>query len=76
MASRLARRVDQRGRDGFSGGFSAPQNELEDGVEALAFLHRGLGDGLGLFEGQPVALADQRGVAEDDEARSDRSGNQ
>jgi hypothetical protein len=43
---------------------------LENRVEALALLDRRLADGFGLFKGHRVPLADQRGVAKDDQARS------
>src|SRR5688500_14630642 len=70
MASSLAGGVDQRRGDRLARLLAAPQDELEHRVKALAFFHRRFGNGLGLLERQPVALAEQGGVAEHDQARA------
>src|SRR5689334_8745041 len=51
--------VDQRGGNGLARRLPAPQDELEDGIEALALLDRGFRNGFRLLEGQPVALANR-----------------
>jgi hypothetical protein len=60
----------QRRGDGFARRFAAPQHELEHGVEALALLDRGLGDGFGLLKAQPLVLAriENGRMAKDDQA--------
>src|ERR1700741_1844060 len=70
MASGFSGRIDQSRGDGLARRLAAPQHELEQGVEALAFLDRRLAARLGLLEAHRFALADQRGVAEHDQARS------
>src|SRR6185369_978341 len=61
-------RVDECGRNGFTGRLAAPKDELEDWIEALALLDRGFGDCFCLFETEPVTIEDRR-VTENDEAR-------
>src|SRR3546814_13133739 len=73
LISGFALRLDQGGGDGFGGGLVGPEHELEDGVEAFAFLDRGFDQRLGLLHRQRAALLafQQRGVAEEAEARSE-----
>ena len=68
---RLALGLDQRRGDRFLRGLAGPQDELEDRVEALAFLDRRLDQGLGMLESQDSAFLalEQGGVAEEDELR-------
>src|SRR6476661_6246260 len=68
--SGLALGLDQGGGDRFLRGLAGPEDELEYGVEALAFLDRGLDQGLGLLEREERAVVafEQGGVAEEDEA--------
>ena len=69
--SGLALGLDQGGGDRFLGGLVGPEDELEDGVEALAFLDRGLDQGLRLLQAQGRSLValEQSGVTEQDQAR-------
>src|SRR6185503_6088776 len=63
--------LDQRRGDRFLRGLVRPEHELEDRIEALALLDRGLDQGLGLLQAQRAALLaalEQGGVAEEDEA--------
>ena len=66
----LALGLDQRRGNRFLGRLAGPEDELEDRVEALALLERGLDQRLGLLEGEDAAFValDQGGVAEKDEA--------
>src|SRR5437868_3065482 len=67
----LAVGVDERRGNRFPRRLAAPQDKLEHGVEALAFLDRRLGQGFGLLEAQPLAFAriEDRGMAEHDQPR-------
>src|SRR5690606_1053580 len=62
--------LDQRGRDRFLRRLVGPQDELEDRVEALALLDRGLDQRLRLVQRQQRAIRalEQRRVAEENEA--------
>ncbi len=70
LRSGLALGLDERGGDRFLGGLAGPEDELEDRVEALAFLDRRLDQGLGMLEGEDSAFLalEQGGVAEEDQA--------
>src|SRR5689334_18363743 len=65
-------RIDKGRGDRFARRFSAPKDELKDGVEALALLDRRFRDGFGLLQAQSLILArvEDGRMAEDDEARS------
>src|SRR4051794_29679081 len=67
----LALGLDQRRGDRFLRGLVRPEHELEDRIEALAFLDRRLDQSLGLLQAERAALValEQGGVAEQDEAR-------
>src|SRR3954469_23155780 len=69
-ASGLALSLDQGRRDRLLRSLAGPEDELEDRVEALAFLDRRLDQGLGVAEGEGAALVafEQGRVAEEDEA--------
>src|SRR6266567_493024 len=62
--------IDQRRGDRFARRLAAPQHELEHGIEALALLDRGLGDGFRLFETEPLARVEDRRMAKDDQSRA------
>src|SRR3546814_18249369 len=70
LISGFALRLDQGGGDAFGGGLVGPEHELEDGVEAFAFLDRGFDQRPGLLHRQRAALlaSQKRGVADEDEA--------
>ena len=65
-------RIDERRGDGFARRFPAPEHELEDGIEALAFFERRFDDGFRLVERQAVILArvEDGRMSEDDQAGS------
>jgi len=56
LGSGLALRFDEGGGDGFLGGLVGPEDELEDRVEALAFLDRRFDQSLGLLEAEGAAI--------------------
>src|SRR3954463_669554 len=62
--------LDQSRGDRLLRSLARPQHELEDRVEALAFLDRRLDQGLGMAEGEGAAIVafQEGGVAEEDEA--------
>src|SRR5439155_1084252 len=68
--SGLALGLDEGRRNSLLRGLAGPKDELEDGVEALAFLDGGLDQRLGMGQRQRAALLrlEQSGVAEEDEA--------
>ena len=70
MASSFAGGIDQRGGNRFTWRLAAPQHELENGIETLAFLKRRFADRLGMLEAHCLALTDQRRMAKDDQART------
>src|SRR3569623_1555044 len=70
--SGLALCLDQGRCNRFLRRLAGPENELEDRIEALALLDRGLDQGLGVAKGEHSALVafEQGRMAEEEEART------